>query len=84
MASSVILCTSFLFFYHANIKFLFCWLACLYLPYDIITFSVPDIALNIDFAPTFLDIARLRVPRYFDGQSLMDPAVGSMVNKMKG
>ena len=37
---------------------------------------VSDIALNIDFAPTFLDIANVESPKFIDGTSLMDLAVG--------
>ena len=36
---------------------------------------VNDIALNIDFAPTFLDIAGYHAPRAMDGVSLMDVAI---------
>lgn len=49
-----------------------------------IFYSVSEIALNIDFVPTFLDIANTRPPKFIDGTSLMDVAVGNIINKAKG
>jgi len=46
--------------------------------------TVSEIALNIDFVPTFLDIANTRPPKFIDGTSLMDVAVGNVINKAKG
>ena len=34
-------------------------------------FSVPNIALNVDLAPTLLDIGGVTVPDHMDGKSIM-------------
>ena len=44
---------------------------------------VDEIALNIDLTPTFLDIANSVRPKFIDGTSLMDVAVGSLYNRIK-
>lgn len=44
---------------------------------------VAEIALNIDFLPTFLDIAHAKPPKYVDGTSVMDIAVGGVINRRK-
>ena len=46
----------------------------------IIFSSISSIALNIDLAPTFLDIANAEFPNFIDGTSLMDHAV-KVLNK---
>lgn len=43
-----------------------------------------EIALNIDLAPTFLDIAGAKPNKLMDGTSLMDIAVGSIYNSING
>lgn len=45
--------------------------------------EVAEIALNIDFLPTFLDIAHAKPPKYVDGTSVMDIAVGGVINRRK-
>ena len=41
-------------------------------------------ALNIDLAPTFLDIAGVKPNKIMDGTSLMDVAVGTIYNSNNG
>uniref|UniRef100_A0A069DML9 Sulf extracellular sulfatase n=1 Tax=Clytia hemisphaerica TaxID=252671 RepID=A0A069DML9_9CNID len=43
-----------------------------------------EIALNIDLAPTFLDIAGAKPNKIMDGTSLMDVAVGTIYNSING
>ena len=44
--------------------------------------KVDNIALNIDFAPSFLDIAKGKLPGFIDGSSFMDVAAGGAVNSI--
>lgn len=43
-----------------------------------------ELALNIDLAPTFLDIAGAKPNKIMDGTSLMDVAVGTIYNSING
>jgi extracellular sulfatase Sulf len=38
---------------------------------ETLNFSIDDIVLNLDLAPTFLDIAGVEIPAHMDGRSFL-------------